>query len=280
MPHAMVNVGRMNQLKVQRVVEFGLFLNGEERGEILLPVRYAPPNKNIGDVIDVFVCYDSDDRLIATTEKPKAMVGEFASLRVAATERIGTFLDWGIFKDLFMPFAEHTHRPLVGQQVMVYIYLDKSNRISASMKLDKHMKWIDGNFEEGQAVDLIIASKSELGFKAIINGQAWGLLYDNEIFQPLAHGQRIRGYIRKIRDDGKIDLSLQKTGNRAATEIGDRILDLLKEKGGFLDIHDKTPPEMIYSLFGISKKKYKIAVGGLYKKRLITIEDGGIRLLK
>jgi uncharacterized protein len=167
----------------------------------------------------------------------------------------------------------------MGEEVFVYLYLDKSGRVCASMKLEKHLEKTETFFKEGQGVDLWIAAKTDLGFTAIIAGNHLGLLYDNEIFQPIEPGQRIRGYIKKLREDGKIDLTLQPAGHRAAKEIGARILDLLKEKKGFLAIHDKTPPEKIYDLFGVSKKKFKAALGGLYKKRLITIEKDGIRLV-
>jgi predicted RNA-binding protein (virulence factor B family) len=191
---------------------------------------------------------------------------------------VGAFLDWGLSKDLLLPFAEQTRAPRTGEEVLVYLYLDKSGRICASMRLEKHLEKTEMFYKEGQGVDLWIGAKTDLGFTAIIAGHHLGLLYDNEIFQPLKVGQQIRGYIKKLREDGMLDLCWQKTGNKAAGEIGAKILDLLKEKKGFLAINDKTPPETIYDLFGVSKKKFKAALGGLYKKRRISIDKDGIRL--
>lgn len=279
-----VKIGQFNTLKVVKFVNFGLYLEGdEETGEILLPQKYLPPTCKEGDLLEVFLCYDSEDRLIATTATPKAQVGEFACLKVVAKNNVGAFLDWGLPKDLFLPFAEQTHRFEVGDDVVVYLYLDNSNRIAASMRLDRYVDKNPENhqnlYQENQSVDLMIIDKNDLGYKALINGQHWGLLYANEVFQPLKYGQKIQGYIKTLRaSDGKIDLCLQKTGHQGGEEISPKILDLLKKSGGFLPINDKTSAEKIYELFGASKKKYKIALGGLYKKRLITITEDGIRL--
>lgn len=276
----MIQVGKFNRLKVLKHVDFGIYLDGGDDGEILLPLRYMPENCEVGDEVDVFICFDSDDRLMATTEKPKAMVGDFALLKVVATTPVGAFLDWGLPKDLFLPFAEQTRALRVGQEILVYIYVDKSDRLSASMRLERNIEKTDANYKEGQPVNLIIAGRTDLGFKAIIENRHWGVLYGNEVFMPLHQGQRIPGYIKKMRDDGKIDLSLQQTGHKSAAEdVGPKILNLLKERNGFLAINDKTPPEEIYRLFGVSKKKYKIALGGLYKQRLISVDDDGIRLV-
>lgn len=275
----MVTIGKINKLKIQKHVDFGVYLDGGDDGEILLPLRYMPENSEIGDEVEVFICYDSDDRLMATTEFPKAMVGDFALLKVIAIESVGAFLDWGLPKDLFLPYAEQTQPLRVGQSVLVYVYVDKSDRLAASMRLERNIEKTEAKYEEGQKVSLLIAARTDLGFKAIIENRHWGILYANEVFQPLQQGQRIDGYIKKMRDDGKIDLILQKTGHASANEdIGPKILDLLRQKNGFLPINDKTPPEVIYRLLGVSKKKYKIALGGLYKKRLITVHDDGIRL--
>lgn len=275
----MVEIGQVNKLKVLRHVEFGVFLDGGADGEILLPLRYMPDQCEPGDTVEVFVCFDSEDRLIAMTEMPFAKVGEFAHLKIKAIERVGAFLDWGLPKDLFLPYSEQTRDLKVGQYVVVYIYLDKSDRISASMRLDRFVDKEPGKYTEGEVVDLFIASKTDLGFKALINGKHWGILYANEVFEPLYHGQKIKGYIKKMRPDGKIDLSLQQTGHKGADDIGTKIIETLKNHGGFMPLTDKTDPDEIYKLFGVSKKKYKIALGGLYKKRMILIEDKGIRLL-
>ena len=215
------------------------------------------------------------------SETPLAWVGEFAFLKVVDTKEVGAFLDWGLEKDLFLPHSEQTRSIQPGQSVIVYIYLDKAERITASMRLDKHVSAEPEKYTEGQEVDLLIAAETDLGFKAIINNHHWGVLYHSEVFQPLSYGQRIKGFIKKLREDGKIDLILQQAGHKAAQgDIGPKILEELKKQGGFLPVNDKTSAETIYELFGVSKKKYKIALGGLYKKRLITVDDDGIRLAK
>ena len=196
-------------------------------------------------------------------------------------QEIGAFLDWGLPKDLFLPHSEQTRSIQVGQSVIVYIYLDKTERITASMRLDRHVSSEPEKYTEGQEVDLIIVAETDMGFKAIISNHHWGVLYHSEVFQPLSYGQRIKGFIRNLREDGKIDLILQQAGHKAAQgDIGPKILEELKKQGGFLPVNDKTSAETIYELFGVSKKKYKIALGGLYKKRLITVDDDGIRLAK
>jgi predicted RNA-binding protein (virulence factor B family) len=276
----MVQIGKLNKLTVIKHVDFGLYLQGDEdTGEILLPRKYITDNCQVGDSLEVFLCYDSEDRLIATTETPKAMIGEFACLQVVATSSVGAFLDWGLPKDLFLPFAEQTHRFQQGDEVVVFLYIDNTNRIAASMRLERNIDKNPGAYEADQAVDLMVVGKTDLGYKAIINGRHWGILYFNEVFQPLRYGQKIAGFIKAIRPtDGKIDLRLQKTGHHAGDEIAPKILDLLEKSGGYIAINEKTSAEKIYELFGASKKKYKIALGGLYKKRLITIETEGIRL--
>lgn len=274
----MLRIGRENRLKVTSRVDFGLYLDGEEAGEILLPKRYVPKDCDLGSMLEVFVYRDSKDRLIATTEKPLVRVGEFARLKVVGVDRMGVFLDWGLPKDLLLPFAEQTKRPREGDEVAVYVYVDKSGRICASMRLEKHLEKEELFYREGQEVDLWIAAKTDLGFAAIIGKRHLGLLYDNEIFQPLKPGLEVRGIIKKLRDDGKIDLTLQKTRGREASEdLETKIMNLLKEREGFLALHDKTPPEEIYSLFGVSKKKFKASLGRLYKRRLIIIEKNGVR---
>lgn len=274
----MIEIGRFNKLKVVKKVEFGVFLDGAEDGEILLPHRNCPESCEIGDEIEVFIYRDSEDRLVATTDVPFAQLGEFANLRVKALEKVGAFLDWGLPKDLLVPFSEQTRELRTGQYALVFLYLDKSDRICGSMRLDRYIDKTPGTYETEQAVDLLIAARTDLGFKAIINGRHWGMLYANEVFTNLEVGQRTKGIVKSVRPDGKIDLSLQKLGHKGSDDIGEKILALLKARGGYLEINDKTAADVIYQFFGVSKKKYKMALGGLYKKRLITIEDNGIRL--
>jgi predicted RNA-binding protein (virulence factor B family) len=207
--------------------------------------------------------------------------GEFMLLRVVSTEMVGAFLDWGQPKDLFLPYAERTRDIRVGDQIIVFSYIDKSGRISASMRLERNKEQTLENLSEGQKVDLIIYDETDLGFKAIVNGQAIGMLYHNEIFQPLEYGQKIDGFIKKLREDNKIDLILQPAGHKAAVDnVAPKILELLSQNGGFYAINDKTDANKIYDLFGVSKNKYKIALGGLYKSQQIIVAKDGIRLVE
>lgn len=212
-----------------------------------------------------------------------AKVGELATLRVVSLEPVGAFLDWGLPKDLFLPFGEQTWPVEVGQEVIVFLYVDNTGRIASSMRLEKFLdkdpSVYKSIYQPEQKVDLLIIDETDLGYKAIINSKHLGMLFKNEVFQDLRYADQITGYIKKVRDDGKIDLILQPFGSKGAGDLGQKILDILKEKNGFLPLTDKSPPEVIYNLFGVSKKKYKMALGGIYKKKLITIEENGIRLV-
>ena len=211
---------------------------------------------------------------------PTAWIGEFATLEVVDLKEIGTFLDLGVSKDLFLPFSEQTRELHRGDFVVVHIYLDKMDRLTASMKVDTFLSKKPATYKTDEAVDLLIYAQTDLGFKAIINNQHSGILYNSEVFQEIKYGQKIKGYIKKVREDGKIDLILQKSGHLAAQDdIGPKIIEEIKKAGGYLAITDKSDADKIYSLFGVSKKKFKIALGGLYKKRLITIEADGIRIV-
>ncbi len=276
----MAEIGKTNSLTVLRSTAHGLFLDGGELGDILLPGRYAPRGKNPGDMIDVFLMFDSEDRLIATTLTPLAMVGEFAWLRVVSSSGAGTFLDWGLPKDLLVPFREQTVKMLEGRSYMVRVYLDPvSNRIAATARLDRFLDKTPARFKVGQAVELLICAKTDLGYKAIVDGTHWGMIFHNNVYRPIASGQRIQGYIQQIREDGKIGLCLDPPGYGRVGDVADTILAYLDKQGGFMPVTDKTPPEEIHALFGVSKKAYKQAVGALYKARRITFEAGGTRLL-
>lgn len=201
-------------------------------------------------------------------------------MKVVAVEKVGAFLDWGLPKDLFLPYAEQSRALRVGQKILVYVYLDKSARISASMRLERNTDKSPPSYTVGQTVDLLIIGKTDLGFKAIIEGRHLGVIYANEVFQELGYGQRTRGYIKKVREDGKIDLSLQAPGMAGTPELEEKILSALRRAGGFLELTDKAAAEFVYERFGVSKKKFKIALGGLYKKRLVRIDDDGVRLVE
>lgn len=281
MQQAMVRIGEFNTLEITKILPFGFYLDGGDDGEILLPIRYAPSGCKVGDQLDVFIYFDSEDRIIATTEQPYIQVGEFALLRVVAVTRIGAFLDWGLAKDLFVPFREQKMRMEEGKSYLVYCYVDEeTKRIVASAKIEKFLDNTYPQYEPEEEVDLMIIGETDLGFSAIINGKHTGVLYHNEVFKPLRRGDFIKGYIKQVRDDDKIDLTLQKSGYAKVDAISQRILDALYDCNGYLAITDKSDPEKIYDQFQISKKTFKKAVGALYKERLIAIEDKGIRLVK
>ena len=276
----MAEIGVFNNLRVIKEVDFGVYLDGGEHEEILLPRRYVPENCKVDDNIRVFIYLDSEDRFIATTKTPYAIVGDFALLKVIAVESVGAFLDWGLLKDLLVPFGEQSPTMEIGKSYVVKVYVDKqSNRIAATTRLDRYLDNEPGNFHAGQEVELLICNQTDIGYKAIINGTHWGVLYSNEVFQPLKSGQKIKGYIKKVREDNKIDLSLHKPGYERVDDITDTILNVLKEQGGFISVTDKSSPETINKLFGVSKKTYKKAIGAIYRKRLITMESDGIRLI-
>ena len=268
----------MNKLRVLRSTTVGLFLEGGECGDVLMPARYIPADLKPDDTVEVFVLLDSEARLTAIPRQPYAMVGDFATLRVVSVTGVGAFLDWGMPKDLFVPFREQRIKMKEGEFWLVRIYHDAvSNRLAASSKLNRFLDRTAPDYRPNEAVDLIIYEETELGFKAIINSAHQGMLFRNEAFLPLRRGQRIQGYIRQVRADGKIDLCLQPPGYEKVSELAENILRHLEQEGGFMPVTVKSPPKEIYARFGVSKKSYRQAVGALYKKRLVTFEDGGTR---
>jgi predicted RNA-binding protein (virulence factor B family) len=278
----MADIGKINHLKVLKAVDFGLYLDAGDLGEILLPSRYVPAGTVVDDWLDVFIHLDSEDRLIATTETPKVVVGQCALLKVVAVNRIGAFLDWGLPKDLLVPFSEQVERMEVGKSYVVFAFLDDiKDRITGTMQLENHLFDKSAWLKEGEAVDLVIWDETELGFKAAINGTHSGLLYRNEVFQPLHYGDQLKGFIKAIREDGKIDLTLQLAPPQATrAALSDRILQHLRQHQGVSTLTDRSPPAEIYKTFQVSKGSYKKALGGLYKKRLIRIDRDRITLLE
>jgi len=275
----MTQIGKINSLKVLRIVSIGCYLDGGEQGEILLPRRYVPDGTKVDDDINVFIYFDSEDRIIATTETPKILMGEFAMLKVVTVTSVGAFLEWGLPKDLFVPFREQKQKMEVGKSYIVALYLDhETNRLAASAKVDKFLDNTPPNYTVGQEVDLLIYVQSELRYNAIINNAHWGVLYKNEVFRHLDRGKRIKGYIKRVREDDKIDLALQRPGYENIDGVTKGILDRLEKNNGFLSLTDSSEPEKIYQLLGISKKVFKKAIGSLYKSKMIIIEDNGIRL--
>ena len=275
----MIEIGKTYCLEVLKEMDFGFYLDADNLGEILLPLKHAPAELSIDDTVEVFLYLDSEDRPIATTQTPKAEVGQFAYLEVKDNTEVGAFLDWGLDKDVLVPFAEQ-HRPMtVGNSYIVYLYLDNQDRISATSKIDKVVLEDDEHdFRPQQMVELIIGNSTDLGFKAIVDQSHWGLLYKDEVDQRLSFGQSIAGYIKHVRDDGKIDLSL-KSSQQIRDDYSQVIQDYLRDHNGFAPVHDKSPPEQISDLLGMSKGQFKKAIGGLYKQKVITIAGDGIRLV-
>nr|WP_321452436.1 S1-like domain-containing RNA-binding protein [uncultured Carboxylicivirga sp.] len=275
-------IGKYNTLKVVKEVDFGVYLDGgEEYGEILLPTRYVPENTQVDDELEVFIYLDSEDRVIATTEKPFAIVGEFALLQVKSVTKVGAFLDWGLMKDLLVPFREQEEKMEEGKTYPVYIYLDEeSNRIVATSKLYTVLNNLLPDYETGQEVDLFVYAKADIGYRVVVNDLHSGMLYHNQLFQPIKLGDKLKGFVQKVREDDKIDVALQKPGFEAIEGQAGEVLNLLKERGGYLAVSDKSPAELIYKMFKMSKKSFKKAIGTLYKQRIITIEEEGIKLIK
>ncbi|MCG8580140.1 MAG: S1-like domain-containing RNA-binding protein [Bacteroidales bacterium] len=275
-------IGKYNTLKVIKEVDFGVYLDGgEEFGEILLPIRYVPPGLKPEDDIEVFIYLDSEDRVIATTEEPYATVGELAYLEVISVNKTGAFLDWGLMKDLLVPYREQAERMKEGEKYVVYIYLDdESRRIVATSKLNSALDNLLPEYEEGEEVDLIVIGKTDLGYKVAVNNVHTGMLYHNELFKPIKIGDKCSGYIKKVREDDKLDITLEKPGYEKIDGLAGEILSILKSKGGQMNVSDKSPAELIYKVFGTSKKKKKKAIGTLYKQRIIEISKDSIKLLK
>lgn len=276
----MTEIGKVNHLYVVKEVDFGIYLDGGDLGEILMPKQYVPEGTQPEDMIDAFIYLDSEDRLVATTLKPFAMVEEFALLEVVSVTPVGAFLNWGLPKDLFVPFREQRQPMEEGKKYLVYVYVDtNSKRIAASSKIENYLDNIPVDYDVDENVDLIIVNETDLGYNAIIDNSHLGVIFKNEVFQPLNPGDKVQGFIKKIRTDGKIDLCLQKAGYEKISEFADKIIAELQKQNGFLALTDKSSPEDIYHTFKFSKKNFKAAIGALYKKRIIALEEKGIRLL-
>lgn len=275
-----IRLGDYNLMTVVKEVDFGVYLDGGEMGEILLPSRYVPEGCKPGDELDVFLYLDNEERLVATTLRPLAKVGDFACLEVAWINRYGAFLNWGLMKDLFCPFREQKKTMEIGKSYVVHVHVDDdSYRIMASARVERYFSQERPTYNSGDEVDLMIWQKTELGFKVIVDNKFPGLIYKDQIFKAVRTGDRMRGYIQEVRPDGKIDVSLQPAGRRQTEEFSDTLLNYIKDNGGRCALGDKSPAEDIYQEFGVSKKVFKKAVGDLYKKRLITIGDEGLTLV-
>lgn len=275
-----IQLGKYNQLEVVKEVDFGMYLDGDEDGEILLPKRYVPEGCKPGDVLNVFIYLDMDERLVATTLDPYVQVGEFACLEVAWVNQFGAFLDWGLMKDLFVPFLEQKAKMQKGGRYIVHVHLDdESYRIVASAKVEHYLSKEKPTYKPGEEVHILVWQRTDLGYKVIVDNRFSGMLFHNEIFQPLEMGMQMKAFVKHVREDGKIDLILQRSGARNVEDFAEVLLQFIKDNNGYTSVNDKTDAETIYQTFGVSKKTFKKAVGDLYKKRLIILEPDGIRLV-
>jgi hypothetical protein len=277
----MVAIGKINTLEVYKFVDFGAYLDGEQYGPILLPKKYMPQGLEIEQTIEVFVYLDSEDRLIATTETPKAQVGDFAYLCVKDVNDYGAFLDWGLSKDLFVPYKEQKNKMIVGSYYWVYVYIDsKTERIVATSKIGRYISEQKPQYNIGDQVHIILHSQTDLGYKVIVDKSYWGILYANELFEPVEIAEQRVGYVHVVRDDNKLDIRLQKSGFKKMPDVQKKILTLLKQHNGFLPFHDKSSPQEIQTMFAMSKKTFKMAIGILYKGGYIHILENGISLVQ
>ena len=274
-----VILGKYNQLEVVKEVDFGVYLDGGDAGEILLPTRYVPEGCRPGDMLNVFIYLDNEERLIATTLDPKVQVDEFACLEVAWVNEYGAFLDWGLMKDLFVPFREQKMKMQKGHRYVVHVHVDEgSYRIMASAKVEKFLSKEHPEYQPGEEVEVMAWQKTDLGYKVIVDNKFGGLVYQKEIFKTLEPGMKMSAFVRQVREDGKIDLTLQKDGAQKVGDFAEVLLQYIKDQGGHTPLNDKSAAEEIYETFGVSKKTFKKAVGDLYKKRLVVLVPEGINL--
>lgn len=274
-----LSLGKINTLKVVRKADFGLYLDGGPTGDILLPNRYVPKNTRIGDEIEVFLYLDQEERPIATTQRPLAMVGDFAHLRVAWVNEHGAFLDWGLMKDVFCPFREQKMRMEIDNSYIVHIHLDEeSYRIVASAKIERYLSKERPEYKVNDQVSILVWQKTDLGFKVIVDNMYQGLVYDDQIFRELHTGDHLKAYVSAVRPDNKLDIALQKQGREQTLDFAERLHEYLFKHDGYCPFTDKSPADEIYNEFHVSKKVFKRAVGDLYKQRLITLAPDGIEL--
>lgn len=277
-----IKVGRINHLRVLRPARNGMILGVNQTDEafVYLSKNDSPAHYDVGDEVDVFVYSDSEENLIGTTTPPAAMVGEMAYLKVAEINPIGAFLDWGLPKDLLLPFGEQKEEISEGRHCMVFIHKDiHVNRVVATQRFHRHISITPANYSPGEEVSILVVARTDLGFKVVVNNSHWGLLYENEVFKPLQRGMKTTAWVKKVVADEKVDLNLRPPKRERFSNASEAILKALSEEGGFLALHDKSPPDAIRAKLEMSKKNFKAAVGQLYKQRKITIEPNGIRLL-
>ena len=277
----MVEIGKYTELEIEKIIQQGAYLlTGDESPSILLPTRYIPENAQIGDLVKVFIYRDSEDKIIATTDKPFVIVGEFAYLKVKSQSNFGAFLDWGLMKDLLVPFSEQKEKMNIGQSYLVGLYVDKlTNRIVGTQHINKYLRDNEITINEGDEVDILICDETDLGYKVIVNQKYWGMIYKNQIFSDIDTGQRINAWLKQIREDGKIDVTLQQPGFKEVLSAEEKILKLLEQQNGYSDLNDDSKPDEIYTELQISKKVFKKAIGKLFREKKIMITENGIQLI-
>ncbi len=277
----MIKIGKTNNLSVVKIVDFGVYLDGKDFGEILLPQRYVPDGTKEGDEIEVFLYKDSEDRLIATTERPIIEVGEFGLLKAVAVNKVGAFMDWGLMKDLLVPFSEQRSDIRVGEEHIVYAYIDNATRrIAGSTKLNKFLGNKIPKYAEGDTVEVLVAQRTDLGYKVIVDNLHWGLVYNNDVFDPLRIGDRLPAYVKLVRDDGKIDITLRERGGERIFQLARRIMGYLTDNNGAMPYCDSSDPDDIKQVFQCSKKDFKKALGYLLKHGRINIGEQGVGMRK
>ena len=277
----MAEIGRYNTLRVIKKVDFGLYLDGGEGEEILLPKRFVPPGVQEGDELEVFLYHDSENRVIATTQRPKALAGEIAMMEAVATTKQGAFLDWGLMKDLFVPLSQQEERMQEGHSYLVRVYIDEqTGRVAATQRIARFLSNDDLTVTEREPVDLVVYQKTDIGYKVIINNLHTGVLHYNEVFRELKIGDKEKGFIKTIREENKIDVALGERGYKRVEGEAEKILRLLQENDGYLPYHDKSDPDDIYEFFGMSKKTFKMTVGALYKQQKVELTKTGIKLIQ
>jgi uncharacterized protein len=276
----MIKVGEYNKLTAARMLDHGWYLTDDVENSVLLPMKWVPINIEEGVEIEVFIYRDSEDRLIATTITPLLLAGQFAKVQVKDVTKIGAFVEMGVEKDLLVPFAEQMKDLDVGDECVIHMFLDNvTDRLTGSTKIEKFLKTFDIPYEEGERVNALVYKYTDIGFKVIIENEYLGMIYHNQVFDPIKVGDTLQVYVNKLREDGKIDLLIQKPGHLSIGDSTENVLQYLKDNDGFTPINDKTAPEVIYDIFKMSKKQYKKAIGGLYKKKLIKITEEGIFLI-
>lgn len=272
-------IGKMNKLRAVRKTDNGIYLDGSELGEILLPQSTVDREIEIDEEVDVFIYHDHLSRLTASLRKPKVTVGQYAYLRTSSVTDIGAFMDWGLQKDLFVPFSEQNIKFEDSGSYLIYVYIDEmTGRIAGTSKVNKYLKSRSGDYKAGQEVFVLICNRTEIGYNVIIDDKCWGVIHNTDILGEMHTSIKTKGYITNVREDQKLDVSLSRPGYKKVIELTDIIIEKIKDNGGVINLTDKSPSEDIYEQFQVSKKTFKKSLGALYKQRIIVIEDDSIKL--